>query len=341
MGGISHSWLGEAANGARVYAESKTASLQQLSARWRAASTVLENAATQMGLLRDTILELVDSNTARFNITDDGTVTAKHLDIPDDVADAETLQNRLKTLLCTADAAGQYYDWQVDNALQGLTADQNPFRPRVPPPPPRPTKAKKLAEDAGSGPDDHGADGWRSMFLPQRALLYALGAAGTDKAPLPIASRLLKHYYDNSGTDAHVDVNRMLQAMPEFRARAGIQAKEEFAAAQRVMPPGYTGPVAFQGQYGGQDPDVGFYRPDTLRETDYLAALGTFSLQSSGVAVPGQHGGHELTTNTSIYDYYNFDPGRPDGEYNDLHRAGVAQNFDTLGTSTPQQTHVP
>ncbi|GAB09269.1 hypothetical protein GOARA_036_00010 [Gordonia araii NBRC 100433] len=97
------------------------------------------------------------------------------------------------------------------------------------------------------------------------------------------------------------------------------------------MPEGYDGPIAFQSDWAsGEDS----YRPSKTKNPDLWAALGTFTLQSSGVATPESDGSVSITYKTSIYDYYNWNPDdQLTSGLNELHKAGMAQNFETFGTT--------
>jgi len=76
--------------------------------------------------------------------------------------------------------------------------------------------------------------------------------------------------------------------------------------------------------------------------------VGTFSYQSSGIATPTSEGNYTVSSRTSIYDYYNYETTDPNkfglpqaSDLNNLHRAGWAQNFDTVGTSSYQRSTYP
>ncbi|PXW31308.1 UNVERIFIED_CONTAM: hypothetical protein DES50_10574 [Williamsia faeni] len=360
--GISTDWQGEARDKAGLEAEDKSATMQQKAQRLQTAAAIIETAAAQMKLLRDSVLGLVDDpgNHTKFSIADDGTVKitahyASQLQLLSNcnegvfnawMAQAEIerrdLQRKLTTQLQSADSAGQFYDWQVTNALMGVTAAERPFSPRIPPPPPKPAGAKEAANEDGSGPGSY--DSWDPGLLDKVSLqqLRTIAESGSwaSSPATSQSSALLNHYFDNSGTDYRVNVNQMLKDMPAFRKESAEQARIQFDAVKRDLPEGYTGPVAFQGGYDGQ------YRPSLASNPDWNASLGTYSYQASGVATPTSNEGYHLTYQTSIYDFYNWDStGKsPSSQYSDLNNlnlAGWAQTFDTVGTSGPQATTWP
>ncbi|MGC4933269.1 hypothetical protein ACLQ3C_06260 [Gordonia sp. DT30] len=329
------------------------------------AAVVLRTAADQLGKLRDEILATVDDMMVRTvcDVADSGVATvrksylqklaAANVNDQDGLADAREkafafatqITFKLRTLLNTMDVAAQYYDCCVENALLGcgrFPTAAHPFHPRIPPAPAPPAGAIADANRDGSGPDDYRT---YDPNLAKKAYLQGIRAAAEAGAAnaspsLPIASSMLMHFLGNSGNEYRFDVNGMLRDVPEFAGRSEDTASRSASRAQSVMPNGYDGPVAFQSQW---QVNPGF-RADATAHPDYWAALGTFSYQTSGVYMPHLGGAGvgpgELTYQTSIYDYYNWDttkksPSEQYSDLNDLHRAGWAQNYEVTGTSSP------
>lgn len=279
---------------------------------------------------------------------------------PDGLADARAkafafaaqVRFKLRTLLNTMAVAAQYYDCCVENALLGLgmfPTGAHPFHPRIPPAPAPPKGPIEDANKDGSGPDDYRS--YNPSLLEKGYLqgvrAAAEGGAGNAAAGMPIAAGMLKHFLDNNGEKYRFDVNGMLRDVPEFAGRTERSAAKTAERASEVMPDGYDGPVAFQSAW---NPDGEGYRADPKQHPDYWAALGTFSYQTSGVYMPNLGGAGtgpgELTYQTSIYDYYNWDttkksPSEQYSDLNDLHRAGWAQNYEVTNTSSPQTLAVP
>ncbi|SHZ19276.1 hypothetical protein [Mycobacteroides abscessus] len=358
--GITTDWEGESRDAYAVKALDLAGQKQKKAERWKNAAAVLDRAVQQMGLLRNAILDVVDSPDyqSKYAFADDGGVTltdayAKTLTSDQDKLDAETaradLQSRLRSLLATADVAGQQYDWQTTTALRGETDQSRPFVPRVPGPTKPGSGAKDDASKDGSGPDQYNVDQpdwWKRKRLQTIKLEAEMGTTvsrlGGDYAPTWLA-----HFLKGGGESMQVPVGAMLKDMPWFKQASDNTAKSAAATAIRAMPPGYTGPVAFQSEYINKVDDKPV-RPDPAQNLDWFATLGTYSYQVSGVATPSDNGNYSVAAATSVYDYFNFDttgrklPGIPmPADLNDLHRAGMAQNFETYGTSNPYQVTYP
>lgn len=358
MDGVSTNWEGEARDAYAVKVKDHGEEFFQRKQRWNNAAAVLDKGVQQMGLLRDKILETVDNPSYRgvYAFADDGGVTltpeyAKTLTTKDAQDNAEAtrsgLEHALRALLATADVAGQQYDWQATNALRGDKDSDRPFVPQIPDHPTPPSFSKDSANKDGSGPDQYGID--KPGFLDKAGLqatrAWAEGLVGGARATgQQYAPDLLQHFLDGSGKPATVPVDNMLHDMSWFKQDSTAMARTNLDAAMQAMPRGYEGPVAFQSGYGSVDGNRA--RPDWSKNTDWFAALGSFSYQTSGVAVPNGNGTYDVSTQTSIYDYFNFEttnknPWPQPSDLNNLHRAGWAQNFETFGTSSPQRSTWP
>lgn len=357
---VSVDWDGEARDKAAVAAKDHSGTMQQKSQRWGAAAAILDTAATQMGLLRDGVSSIADDpgNCSRFKFSDDGTVTVlpeyrAQLQLRSNcdaglfnawMAQVEAkrleLERQLKNLLASADSAGQYYDWQVTNALMGVSDTERPFAPRIPPPPPKPTTQRETANTDGSGPDGYNTSDpstWDKIYMSQLRNAAKAGAWTTNLAGTDRASAMFFHFFDNSGSDYNVNVDRMLGDMPEFKGETDAEAKDQLAKSVASMPTGYTGPVSFQGGYH----DNKGFETKASSNPDWTMAVHAFNYQTSGVSVPNDDASYDVDYNTSVYDYFNWDStdasiSEQYSDLNDLHRAGWAQNFDVTGTSSTQ-----
>lgn len=347
LAGIESDWKGEARDAAAVRAKDHASSMEEQARRWNKASTVLDTAAEQLGLLRDAILGLVDDpeNQRLFAISDFGEVTIRtDADAYDKDIEGirQGLEDDLRTLLLTADTAAQMYDWQVTNRLMGVTDEQRPFEPQLPPPRDLPTRgdnsAREIANRDGSG--DAQWNTWKPNLSEQirmqgvRAFWNEGGDFGADKG-MENFNRLLSHFLGNTGDQAKVSVDEMFRDLNGFRAETNTLSQQAVKEARAVLPSGYTGPVAFQSDYDGS------FTPDWKTNPDWFFALGTFTYQTSGVALPSDHGNYAIAAQTTVYDYYNFDQRGKLGMLNDLNRAGWAKTFDTTGTSSPQWSSAP
>lgn len=357
--GITTDWEGESRDAHAVKALDLAGQKQEKAKRWNNAANVLDTAVQQMGLLRTAILDIVDNADykSKYVFGDNGDVAltdtyAKTLTSDQDKSDAETaradLQTRLRSLLSTADVAGQQYDWQTTNALRGDTDQSRPFQPRIPGPPRPSSSAKDDADRDGSGPGQYNVDKpdwWKRKRLETIKLEAEFGMTAS-RLGSDYAATWLGHFLKGGGESMQAPVGAMLSDMPWFKQASNDTAKTATAAAIRAMPPGYTGPVAFQSDFANKVGDNPV-RPSPRDNLDWFATLGTFSYQVSGVATPSDHGNYSIAAATSIYDYYNWDttgkiPGIPQpSDLNDLHRAGMAQNFETYGTSSPYQVTYP
>ncbi|MBF9315608.1 hypothetical protein [Mycobacteroides chelonae] len=360
LAGIGTDWQGETRNQRELEAKDRTESMQEKAHRWRGGANVLDRAADQLGKLRTAILNRVDDpgNKQKYVIADDGNVELSDTYVQtlntkeaQDLAEVRraNLETELRSLLATADLAGQQYDWKVTNALTGTPDELRPFSPTVPPPTARPTAPKESADKDGSGPGQYNIDkpgfldkaGLQGTRAWAEALVGSTRAAGQQYSP-----DLLQHFLDGSGKPATMPVDNMLKDMPWFKQSADALTKDTMNTAIRAMPPGYEGPVAFQSDYTSLKSDGTPARPGATKNPDWFAALGTFSYQSSGVALQSGNGTYSVDARTSIFDYYNFEttdqkPWPQASDLNKLHRAGWAQNFDTIGSSSVQTSTWP
>lgn len=364
--GVSTDWEGEARDKAAVVAADSAASMEQKSLSLQAAANILDTAAEQMGLLRDAILGMVDDpeNTRRFTIADDGAVSvsasyAAELQTRSNCdaalfnswmaqveSDRRDLERTLKNQLASADASGQYFDWQITNALMGVTASERPFEPRIPPPPAKPTVAREKANRDGSGPDAYNTyepSVFGKIGLQELKALARAGAFSTSGglAGQPNAASMLDHYLGNTGAEYKVNIEAMMNEISGFQNESENEAKRQLRIAQEDMPVGYDGPVAFQGSYYD---NLG-YSADWKSSSDWYLAVHDFNYQTSGVGTPGV-AGYDLNYQTSVYDYYNWEstgafPSVQASDLNNLNRAGWAQTFDVTGTSATKQVRVP
>lgn len=348
LAGIETIWTSESRDAVQVRSKDFAEQMQEKSKRWNNAAAVLDEAAEQMGLLRNAILDTADNPEykQKYVISDDGNVelTAEYANTlttqdAKDAADSQraNLETALRSLLATAELSGQYYDWLVTNALLDKNQDPSAFyTPWFPDAGTLPTAPKEDANRDGSGPAQYRVDhpgNWDKAGL-QSTKMWAQGMVNGGRAlGQTYAPDLLQHFLDGSGETATVPVDSMLYDMPWFSQAAQSQTRSTLDVALKAMPPGYTGPVAFQSDYSHTKPDGSPARASATSNPDWWAALGTFSYQTSGIAMPTADGNYSVTARTSVYDYYNYDPAGQQSGLNDLHRAGWAQNFDVVGSS--------
>ena len=368
LAGVGPSWNGESKDRAVLRTADESASLTERATRWRAAAIELRTGAEQLSLLKTEIERLVDEAEAKtslvgpvYSVADDGavSVTAAFRSFYAEtqgtdagvglVQEAEQaaaqLERQLKLLLANAAVGAEYADWRITNALLGVAAEERPFHPtEALPKPPRPTGPKAEANEDGSGPRDYDSNDPGLLDELGLSTLRAgavVGGERANRAGMTESSKMLRHYLKNSGSDYTVDVDAMLSDMPGFKASADDQATSSLAQTRNMLPPGYEGPVVFEGTYGG---DYGRFEPELASNPDWYMAVHAYSFESSGVAIPSSDGaGYEVSYQTSVYDYYNWDTTDkhwyPEpSDLNDLHRAGWGQNFDVVGTSGTRNT---
>jgi len=305
-------------------------------------------------LQRELVSTANDPTYARsFNFNDDGQVFVKpeyllqlrtqygddqvgyQLAVKDLNDAASYLTAKMRALLTSAEAAADVYDWKVETALLGETDETRPYLP-MPPDALRPRAEPKVAANKnGSGPDQYNTE---RPNAAQRAYLLGVyesaraGAKEWERRGGKIAPRMMNHFLDGSGDWYQVDVSQMKRDLPKFAAKTKDDADAGYRASKAAMPDGYKGPVAFQTEWTS-------FRPSATHDPDYWAGLGRFSSQESGVVYTDSKGVATLATKTSIYDYYNWDTTDPKpwpqaSDLGRLDRAGMAQNFDSVGSDT-------
>ncbi|MDL9948962.1 hypothetical protein QSJ19_25960 [Gordonia sp. ABSL11-1] len=261
---------------------------------------------------------------------------------------AAQLQNKMQTLLRSIDVATQMYDWQVENALLGVSDAQRPFVPRVPPRPPKPSGQYEEANKAGAGPEDYNSKDVPFLEGPDLQIMRQSLKILLATADTPVSEELLDHYFGNSGKPYEMNVDAIYRDVPGFGAHATRSAEAAAAEARTYMPAGYTGPVAFSTDYGSTVGDQEqTYQISKDENFDYWGALHNISYATTGVSYSSPGGGQTLDYQTSIYDYYNFEPGTDifpplditDQRFiNNYHLYGWAQNYDVTGTSSTRHS---
>jgi hypothetical protein len=210
---------------------------------------------------------------------------------------------------------------------------------------PTPAPPPWQAPDAGAGP--HAVE---SPGITDRAVEFAAETAANAMAlSWPHASRNLLHYLDNSGTPLPQDVDAMLHDVPQFQADVNtLRSSLGATAVQRAQAMGATGPVTFP----VSTPWQGFYISPEMSK-DWFYALGGVSYNLVGTVTvyppttPGGPWRYELRSRVELRDRYNWDVGKAtqigpftvtDQQLAELHRKGLAQEFDVTGSSTTTTT---
>lgn len=215
---------------------------------------------------------------------------------------------------------------------------------------------------SGDGSGAHGAGGpatdadWQTHRTMSTAALLAR-LRGYD-----ITASHMEHYLGNSGQPMRVDVNRMMNDMPEFRLAVEQQFRQDiWAVAQREINARYTGePLQFQLTSDWRSD----YYPSKKDYPDWYFGVGGFSYsQTAAVTVsPGPDGVPIVTIRSQVhmFDRYNWDAGKsvtlpssgiqwiddhtiagdhiPDTSMGNLHQTGIAQEYELNGSSNTTVT---
>ncbi len=195
--------------------------------------------------------------------------------------------------------------------------------------------------DAGAGEHDS------EWALPDDYLTHRLAwlaSVALDRT-WPHAADNLRHFLGNSGDAREQDVDQMLADLPGLSDKVQVTRSElgEDAIAQ-AQAAGVNAPVTFPVSTGWQ----GYYAMPSESEDWYYASGGfSYSLQGEVTvyppSTPGGEWTYEMTTAVSTYDRYNWDGSKSteilgqeitDEQLGELHRAGIAQEYDLYGTSS-------
>lgn len=196
---------------------------------------------------------------------------------------------------------------------------------------------------------DGGAGDWGSQPWYSRAEDAAFKAAIEAGLPViglkwPHAADLLDHYLDNTGTRYNLDVNAMMNDIPQMRARADAKVNDEVnrIAAQASATGQYGQPVAFRTGWDG-------YYMDADANPDWYHAVGGVDMSVGGVVTvyppetPGGPPRVHVESQVNIADQYNWDEGKQtevgpititDKDMGGLQTAGMAREFEIAGASS-------
>jgi len=200
--------------------------------------------------------------------------------------------------------------------------------------------------DPGAG--EHSSDPWysRGDDLVMRELAYT-AASGAEGIGWTHAAANLRHYLDNGGEDFRVNPDEMMRDVDGFRAQADkTTAAEMRRLADEAAANGtYGKPIQFSTGWKGY-----YIGPDASK--DWYYARGGVQSSVTGVATvhpPDQPGGQprvEMEYQTHVFDRYNWDNGKEtqigpftitDDQMAEMHRAGVAQEYNISGSTDTKQ----
>jgi hypothetical protein len=160
----------------------------------------------------------------------------------------------------------------------------------------------------------------------------------------PHAADNLRHYLGNSGDTLEQDIDAMLGDCPQLRGQVDADVQNMAQdAVERARASGATGPVTFPISTDWQ----GYYiSPDESSDWFYATGGMAYSVQGEVTVyppdTPGGEWRYETDTSVSYRDRYNWDGGKStqigpltvtDAELAELHRAGIAQEYNMTGES--------
>ena len=175
----------------------------------------------------------------------------------------------------------------------------------------------------------------------------ALLAAKIMYPTWPDAARNMLHYLDNTGTPQDVDVDRMLQDLPDLNSKTQKAAETMVAeAVEAAKTSGATGPVTY--------PFTTPWEPEYASQSgsmNWFLALGGYQACTDGTVTvypPDPANGrpdwtYKYNYRVHVADRYNWDKGKTtkvgnmkidDSQMQALHQAGLAQEYDLVGTSS-------
>lgn len=225
-------------------------------------------------------------------------------------------------------------------------AEEVPGAPEPPPPPP--------GNADGSGEFDSVDPGFFGDI--ENEALEELAYRGADLFEAlgrEDAARHMRHFLGESGEPLEVDPARMLRDIEFFRELEQAARDDLIADIQQEAARRYAGePFSFTVEDRGWE---GVPSSEEVLGPNWFFALGGFSFTHTAVAhvtppdSPGEPPQVEIEYQTHVFDRYNWDKGKSveigpvtisDEELQELHRAGMAQDFDVYGSTETETVTV-
>lgn len=177
--------------------------------------------------------------------------------------------------------------------------------------------------------------------------VHSLAREGADlkRGDWPNASEHLDHFLDNNGEDYQADVDSLISDQPDFAREAEDRRHQAgHDAVAQAQADGATGPVTYplSTAWDGHTADG-----------DWFYASGSFNYNQTGTVTAHPPDAdhpewrYEVDTQVNFRDRYNWDGGKatPIGPFTvsdeslaALHRAGIAQEYNLVGESSPQHS---
>ena len=202
-------------------------------------------------------------------------------------------------------------------------------------PRPEPWKYPGDSEGEGSGPyAQRGAN--LGDYATHEA---AASAAGLMQPFWPDAARNLMHFLDNSGKPLDMNTDGMLKDLPELRDSAESDLQQKINdATTNAKASGYTGPVTYPFVTNWKD-----NYEDKSENQNWFYATGGYQHATAGTITVYPDGSYTYKYQVHTADRYNWDGDKKTGigpftvtdkQLQELHRAGIAQEFDLVGESS-------
>lgn len=202
--------------------------------------------------------------------------------------------------------------------------------------------------DAGQGA--HGSQPWYSRGDDIKFMdTIIVAIAGADAAGLPNAGDHLDHYMQNTGEDLRLDPDRIMNDEPGLKLHFdAIVTKAVREIAARLGTVSTSGDITAEFQSGWED--------YTFASRDWWLAIGSVEAAVCGVVTAHAASGSEtqqrivLDYQCHLFDRYNWDGTKEteiagmtwtDRELGALHTAGLAKEFNMMGSSTVKHFEGP
>ena len=166
------------------------------------------------------------------------------------------------------------------------------------------------------------------------------------------AARHMRHYLGNTGADLYIDVDLMLRDLPELQKKFTLFEHLAYLRAIQELDQLDASVAHIMELDGWEDKSSDVYAEKEVSPDWYFATGGfthwwqaTIQYTPDAEQDPGNPGGQlELWVRMLYYDRYNWDKGKSvtlpvvgevtDESLGELHKSGLAQEYDMYGTST-------
>ncbi len=187
----------------------------------------------------------------------------------------------------------------------------------------------------GSGPYAQ-----RGANLGDHMVHDAATSAAVGMGPFwPDASRNLLHFLNNSGKPLDMNTNGMLEDLPSLQNNVNSDLNRMTTeAVENAKASGYTGPVTYPFVTGWQNE----YATKSENANWYYATAG-YQHATAGTITVHPDGSYTYKYQVHTADRYNWDGDKETGigpftvtdkQLQELHRAGIAQEYDLVGESS-------